>query len=49
LLAENTMAFKQEIGGALIGGDKNSQAVADEFSKRIGYLFNKEEVRSALQ
>jgi len=49
LLAENTMNFEKEIGGAHLGAEKNSQVVADEFAKRIGYLFNKNEVRSALQ
>jgi hypothetical protein len=49
LLAENTMAFKQEIGGAHLGAERNSQIVADEFAKRIGYLFNKKEIRRALQ
>ncbi len=49
LLAENKMDFENEIGGAHLGADRNSQIVADEFAKRIGYLFNKKEIRSALQ
>ena len=49
LLAENTMKFVEEIGGAQLGAAKNSQVMTDEFAKRIGYLFNKEDVRSALQ
>lgn len=48
LLAENNMKFVEEIGGALIGGAKNSKAVSDEFAKRIGYLFNKKEIRDSL-
>lgn len=48
LLAESTMKFVEEVGGAITPA-KNSQAMADEFAKRIGYLFNKNEVRSALQ
>ena len=47
-LAENSMKFDEEIGGAQMGGSKNSAAVSKEFSKRIGYLFNKEEIRAAL-
>jgi hypothetical protein len=49
LLAKNTMKFEEEIGGAQIGADKNSQTVSDEFAKRIGYLFSKEEIRNALE
>lgn len=48
VLAKNQMKFDEGIGGAQIGATKNSQAVTAEFAKRIGYLFNKEEVRSAL-
>lgn len=48
VLAKNQMKFDEGIGGAQIGAAKNSQAVTAEFAKRIGYLFNKEEVRSAL-
>lgn len=47
-LAENRMTFTEAIGGAKIGATKNSQMVADEFAKRIGYLFNKKEVRDSL-
>ncbi len=49
LIAESTMNFVKEIGGAQLGAAKNSQIVADEFAKQIGYLFNKNEVRSALR
>ena len=49
LLAENTINFVDEISGTHFGAAKNSQVVADEFAKQIGYLFNKKEVRSALQ
>ena len=49
LLAENTMRFMEEIGGGQIGVENNSRVMADEFAKRIGYLFNKQDVRSALQ
>lgn len=49
LLAENEMIFVEEIGGAMIGAEKNSREVTEEFAKRIGYMFNKESIRSALQ
>lgn len=49
LLAENAIKFVKEIGGAQMGAAKNSAALADEFAKQIGYLFNKEEVRDALR
>jgi len=48
LLAASDMKFDEEIGGAQIGASKNSRIVADEFAKRIGYLFNRSEVRSVL-
>mgnify|MGYP001351673394 CR=1 FL=1 len=48
VLATNRMKFEEAIGGAKIGASKNSQAVTAEFSKRIGYLFNKKEVRDSL-
>ena len=48
LLAESTMKFVQEVGGGITPA-KNSQVMAEEFAKRIGYLFNKNEVRSALR
>ncbi|WP_029913076.1 hypothetical protein [Pelobacter seleniigenes] len=47
-LAESSMKFEEEIGGAQMGGSKNSSVVSREFAKRIGYLFNKEEIRAAL-
>jgi len=49
LLAESKATFVEEIGGGLIGSSKNSQFLADEFAKRIGYLFNKEELGTALR
>ena len=49
LLAENSMRFEEEIAGAQLTGSKNSEILADEFAKRIGYLFNKEEIRKALR
>jgi hypothetical protein len=49
LLAESNASFVEEVGGGLIGSSKNSQFLADEFAKRIGYLFNKEELRNALR
>ncbi len=49
LLAENEMRFVEEIAGGLIGETKNSQAMTDEFAKRIGYLFNKKSIRNSLQ
>ena len=48
-LAGNTMKFVEGIGGAQIGGAKNSEAVTREFAKRIGYLFNKDEILKALK
>lgn len=48
MLANSNMTFVEEIGGAQIGGAKNSEEVAREFAKRIGYLFNKNDIRSVL-
>jgi hypothetical protein len=48
LLAENSTRFVKAIGGA-ISASKNSELLADEFAKQIGYLFNKEAVRNALK
>ncbi len=48
-LANSTMTFVEGIGGAQIGAAKNSEAVTREFAKRIGYLFNSEAIRKALQ
>jgi len=48
-IAGNTMKFVEGIGGAQLGAAKNSEAVTREFAKRIGYLFNHEDIRSALQ
>jgi hypothetical protein len=49
LLAESKASFVEEIGGGLVGSAKNAEFLADEFAKRIGYLFNKEELRTALR
>jgi hypothetical protein len=49
LLAENEMIFVEEVGGAMIGAEKNSREVTEEFAKRMGYMFNKENIRRALQ
>src|ERR1043166_4649019 len=48
-LAENKATFVEDIGGGLIGSSRNSEFLADEFAKRIGYLFNKDELRTALR
>lgn len=48
LLVENEMKFDEAIGGAQISASRNSDTVSSEFGKRIGYLFNKKEVREAL-
>lgn len=48
-LAENEMRFVEEVGGGLIGDSANSQFMSDEFSKRIGYLFNRKSIRDSLQ
>ncbi len=48
VLAENSAKFVDNIGGAHISQSKNSEIVADEFAKRVGYLFNKKEIRDAL-
>jgi hypothetical protein len=47
-LAKNRMKFDEGIGGAQMGAAKNSQIVTAEFAKRIGYLFNSEQIRSVL-
>ncbi len=49
MLAQSVLKFDDEIGGAQIGAARNSEIVASEFSKRIGYLFNRTEIRDALQ
>ena len=49
LLAENTLKGNEEVGGGKIGAIKNSEHMSQEFAKRIGYLFNKESIRNALQ
>ena len=48
LLAENTMQGSGPVGGMKLSPGRNSQHMAQEFSKRIGYLFNDPSVRSAL-
>ncbi len=48
MLAESDMKFVEAIGGAQIGATKNSEVATSEFAKRIGYLFNKDEIRRAL-
>jgi hypothetical protein len=48
LMVENDMKLQEEIGGAQISASKNSDTVSSEFGRRIGYLFNKKEVRDAL-
>ncbi|SFK27443.1 hypothetical protein SAMN04488082_1195 [Desulfomicrobium apsheronum] len=48
LLIKNDMKFEEAIGGAQISASKNSDTVSSEFGRRIGYLFNKKEVRDAL-
>lgn len=49
LLAESNMKFAEGIGGVQIGAARNSQIITDEFAKRIGYLFNKAEIRKSLE
>ena len=49
LLAENTLKGNEAVGGGKIGASKNSEHMSQEFAKRIGYLFNKESIRNALQ
>lgn len=48
LMAENSTRFIKEVGGAQIGESKNSDIMADEFAKRIGYLFNSKEIKASL-
>jgi hypothetical protein len=48
LLAENIMRGNEAAGGGKISASQNSEYMADEFGKRIGYLFNKPEIREAL-
>jgi len=48
LLAENTIRGNEAAGGGKISATQNSEHMADEFGKRIGYLFNKPEIREAL-
>ena len=48
LLAENSMKGNEAVGGGKISATQNSEHMADEFGKRIGYLFNKPEIREAL-
>ena len=49
LLAENTLIGNENVGGGKLGASKNSEHMSQEFAKRIGYLFNKESIRNALQ
>ena len=48
LLAENTMQGSGPVGGMKMSQGRNSQHMAQEFSKRIGYLFNDPSVHAAL-
>jgi hypothetical protein len=48
MLAQSDMKFVETIGGGQITGARNSEVVANEFAKRIGYLFNKKEIRSVM-
>ncbi len=47
-LAENSLQGKEAAGGGKIGQEKNSQHLTDVLSKKIGYLFNKPEIKKAL-
>jgi hypothetical protein len=50
LLAESKVKFKKKIGGGSWATiDDNSRELAEEFAKRVRYLFNEHEVRRALQ
>lgn len=48
LLAENAMKGNEAVGGGKLSDTKNSEHMADEFGKRIGYLFNKPSIRETL-
>jgi hypothetical protein len=48
-LAENRMQGDEPVGGAKMSPSRNSQHMAEEFSKRIGYLFNNPAIRDALK
>lgn len=48
LLAEKTLQGDGPVGGGKLTGSRNSQHMVQEFSKRIGYLFNHPSIRSAL-
>ncbi len=48
LLAEKAMQGDSAVGGGKLTGIRNSQHMAQEFSKRIGYLFNNPSIRDAL-
>ncbi|MCB1923190.1 MAG: hypothetical protein KDJ27_05485 [Gammaproteobacteria bacterium] len=48
LLAENTQQGDSTVGGGKLSASQNSEHMAQEFSKRIGYLFNSPSIRDAL-
>jgi hypothetical protein len=48
LLAENSMKGNEAVGGGKLSNTKNSEHMADEFGKRMGYLFSKQSIREAL-
>jgi hypothetical protein len=48
LLAENSMKGNEAVGGGKISATQNSEHMADEFGKRIGYLFNNPQIRDAM-
>ena len=47
LLAQNQTRGHEAVGGGKLTADRNSQHMALEFSKRIGYLFNGPAIRAA--
>ncbi len=48
LLGENAMSGDEAVGGGKLSDEKNSHHMAQEFGKRIGYLFNGKSIRDAL-
>ena len=50
LLAESKLKFRKKIGGGSWATEsENSHELAEEFAKRVRYLFNEHEVRRALK
>jgi hypothetical protein len=48
ILARNRMASVEEVGGGLLGAERNSRTAQAAFSQKIGYLFYHPDITKAL-